>query len=195
MTRIQTLLSAKWLYETLLTKPTNLRVLDTSWYLPSAARDTKQEYQQCHIPGAQFFDMKGCVDKTSPYDTMLPSAGDFESYVGQLGINNNTHVVLYDSSDGAMFSSQRTWWTFRVFGHPHVSILEGGLKQWKAAGYSTTDQIDKVPVEKFKASYNSNLVKSFENIVDNISKNEYQVVDARPPKRFRGEAPEPRPGN
>ena len=51
----KTLVSTNWL-ETHLKDP-DLRILDASWYLPSAGRDAKAEYREAHIPGARFFDI------------------------------------------------------------------------------------------------------------------------------------------
>lgn len=48
------------------------------------------------------------------------------------GINNSDHVVVYDCSDFGIFSAPRLWWMFRVFGHRHVSVLDGGFALWKA---------------------------------------------------------------
>ena len=50
----------------------------------------------------------------------------------ELGVGCNTHVVVYDCSDFGIFSAPRLWWTLRAFGHDNVSVLNGGLQQWKA---------------------------------------------------------------
>jgi 3-mercaptopyruvate sulfurtransferase SseA len=46
----------------------------------------------------------------------------------QLGIDRNDHVIVYDQSD--VFSAFRVYWTFKVFGHDKVSVLDGGLVKW-----------------------------------------------------------------
>ena len=52
-----------------------LRVLDASWYLPTAKRDAR-EYEAGHLPGALFFDLDAHSDRTSPLPHMLPTAAD-----------------------------------------------------------------------------------------------------------------------
>eukprot|EP00058_Branchiostoma_floridae_P010042 XP_002595530.1 hypothetical protein BRAFLDRAFT_103518 [Branchiostoma floridae] len=101
MSSVSTLVTVPWLAERLASPSLSsrvIRVLDCSWYLPKQKRDQRGEYKLQHIPGALFFDQEECCDKASPYENMLPSPEDFESYVGSLGVDNNTHVVVYDGS-------------------------------------------------------------------------------------------------
>jgi thiosulfate/3-mercaptopyruvate sulfurtransferase len=55
----------------------------------------RQEYEDKHIPGALFFDISECCDKSSPYSKMLPSTEQFELYLSNLGITASTHVIVY----------------------------------------------------------------------------------------------------
>ncbi|KAK7507157.1 hypothetical protein BaRGS_00001092 [Batillaria attramentaria] len=195
MNKISAIVSVKWLAEKLSTSPKNFRVLDGSWHLPIANRNARAEYEAKHIPGAQFFDIDECADKSTKLSHMLPKPSEFEAYVGKLGISNDTHVVVYDNNDKfPLFSAQRVWWTFRTFGHDKVSVLEGGLRKWCNENNPVTDSVEKVPEEKFKATFRPNLVKNFEDVESNqFSSRAFTLVDARPAGRFEGTAPEPRP--
>ncbi|CAF95527.1 unnamed protein product [Tetraodon nigroviridis] len=107
--QIRSLVSAQWLADAIknnLVGP-KLRVLDTSWYLPKTKRDPKAEFVQKHIPGSSFFDIDECSDRSSALDHMLPSPELFSRYVGALGIGNDTHVVVYDTSDFGSYSAPR----------------------------------------------------------------------------------------
>lgn len=136
------IVASKWLLDAVKDQRVGpkLRVLDTSWYLPKLRRNAKSEFKQRHIPGAAFFDIDQCCDKTSPLDHMLPSERIFADYVGNLGIGNDTHVVVYDASNFGAFSAPRVWWMFRVFGHSYVSVLNGGLKNWANEGLPVSDR-------------------------------------------------------
>lgn len=197
--KVSTLVSTKWLADQL-AQPSApaLRVLDGSFHLPFMKRNAFQEFCQGHITGAQFFDLDACSDKSSEYDHMLPPGEQFANYVGNLGIDNDTHIVVYDNNDTfGLFSAQRVWWTFRIFGHPLVSVLNGGLPAWKRDGYDLTDEIDKVDAKVFKAATrNDALIKSFEQMKANVAEGcqDFAVMDARPAGRFEGTSPEPRPG-
>uniref|UniRef100_A0A146ZWR1 3-mercaptopyruvate sulfurtransferase n=1 Tax=Fundulus heteroclitus TaxID=8078 RepID=A0A146ZWR1_FUNHE len=186
--------SAQWLAEAVENKLVGpkLRILDGSWYLAKTKRVAREEFSQKHIPGASFFDIDACSDKSSPYDHMLPTSGDFSRYVGELGIGNDTHVVVYDTSDRGSFSAPRVWWMFRVFGLGSVSVLDGGLKNWLAEGHPVTSDYSEPERRDFQASLNQSWVKSFEDVLENIKTKQVQVVDSRSAGRFRGTEPEPR---
>ncbi|XP_030638436.1 3-mercaptopyruvate sulfurtransferase-like [Chanos chanos] len=187
------LVTAKWLSDAVKSSRQNVRVLDTSWYLPKLKRNAKSDFKKKHIPGAAFFDIDHCSDRSSPFDHMLPPLRAFKEYVGNLGIGNDTHVVVYDASEFGAFSAPRVWWMFRIFGHSSVSVLNGGLKNWISEGHLITDKYSKPePTDYKNATINRSWVKTYEDILDNIETKKFQVVDARPAGRFRGVDPEPR---
>ncbi|XP_014845858.1 PREDICTED: 3-mercaptopyruvate sulfurtransferase-like [Poecilia mexicana] len=185
------LVSTKWLADAITTRG-KMRVLDSSWYLPKMGRNAKREFKARHIPGAAFFDIDQCCDKTSPLDHMLPSEKVFADYVGNLGIENDTHVVIYDRSDFGAFSAPRVWWMFRVFGHNAVSLLNGGFKNWELEGRPVSDKYIRPSPTEFKASIKRSWIKTYDDLLNNLDTKEFQVVDARSAGRFRGVDPEPR---
>ncbi|KAG7504522.1 hypothetical protein JOB18_010970 [Solea senegalensis] len=193
--QVRALVSGQWLADAVrsnLVGP-KLRILDSSWYLPKFKRDTKAEFAQQHIPGSLFFDIDECSDKSSAFDHMLPTCSDFSQYVGDLGIGNDTHVVVYDTSDFGSYSAPRVWWMFRLFGHNMVSVLDGGMKNWLVDGHPLTSECTTTPERReFKATMNPSWVKNYEDVLENIRSKQAQVVDARSAGRFRGIEPEPR---
>ncbi|XP_076866656.1 3-mercaptopyruvate sulfurtransferase-like isoform X1 [Brachyhypopomus gauderio] len=188
------LVDAKWLADAVKNNRVgpSLRIVDASWYLPKLQRDAAEEFKRSHVPGASFFDIDECSNKTSPYEHMLPNASEFADYVGDLGIGNNTHVVVYDGSDFGSFSAPRVWWMFRFFGHNSVSVLNGGFKNWQREGHPVTDQYCKPERTNFKTSINASWVKTYEDVLENITSKKFQLVDARVEGQFRGTEPEPR---
>uniref|UniRef100_A0A4X2K0K7 Mercaptopyruvate sulfurtransferase n=1 Tax=Vombatus ursinus TaxID=29139 RepID=A0A4X2K0K7_VOMUR len=187
------LVSAKWVAKSL-KESQPLKLLDASWHLPTLKREPRQEFEEGHIPGAAFFNIDLCSDRTSPYNHMLPDAAEFAEYVGKLGVGNGTHVVVYDASDQGSFSAPRLWWMFRAFGHETVSLLDGGLKNWKREGYPLSSGRARPIQAEFQATLNAMFVKTYEDIKDNIESRQFQVVDARVEGRFRGIEPETQEG-
>lgn len=193
------IVTGKWLADVIKTNVSGvgpkLRVLDCSWYLAKLKRNARAEFDRSHIPGASFFDVDECSDRGSAFDHMLPSPGQFAEYVGgELGIGNDTHVVVYDTSGFGAFSAPRVWWMFRLFGHDAVSVLDGGMKSWLAEGRPLTSDYTTPQRAEFKAraDQSSTWVKTYEDVLENMSTKRVQVVDARSAGRFRGTEPEPR---
>ncbi|WP_243368236.1 3-mercaptopyruvate sulfurtransferase [Microvirga solisilvae] len=171
----------------------NVVIIDGSWYLPTQNRDPGAEFLEGHIPGALRFDIDTVRDTSSSLPHMLPSPEAFAKIAGEMGIDENTTIVVYDGA--GLFSAPRVRWTFQVFGAKNVSILEGGFPAWKAEGrpIETGPERRREP-KVFKPSFNPSVVADADAVQDALRTNAAQVVDARPADRFRGEAPEPRPG-
>lgn len=167
-------------------------VVDGSFYLPAMKRDPAAEYLAGHIPGAVRFDIDEIADKSIPLPHMLPSPEQFAQAVGRLGISDRDTIVVYDGA--GLFSAPRVWWTFRLFGAQNVFILDGGLPRWKAEGRPLESGSAKREPRSFTARAPEAIVAALKDVQSALAGNSAQVVDARPTDRFRGEAPEPRPG-
>ncbi|HEV2565989.1 MAG TPA: 3-mercaptopyruvate sulfurtransferase [Microvirga sp.] len=187
----QPFVSTSWLQEHL--NDPNLVVVDGSWYLPNQNRDPEAEYLVGHIPGAVRFDIDTVKDTSSSLPHMLPSPEDFARAVGAMGISQDMTIIVYDGA--GLFSAPRVRWTFQVFGARNVSILEGGFPAWKSEG-RPVETGPGVPrgSRTFVPSFDAAAVVDAAAIQEALRSGSAQVVDARPADRFRGEAPEPRPG-
>jgi len=184
------LVSTDWLAARL--GQSDLVVVDGSFYLPAMRRDAAAEYLAGHIPGAVRFDIDEIADKSIPLPHMLPSPEHFAQAVGALGISDRDTIVVYDGA--GLFASPRVWWTFRLFGAQNVFILDGGLPKWTTEGRSLERGAVKRESRSFVARAPAKIVAGIADVQGAIAGKSAQVVDARPADRFRGEAPEPRPG-
>jgi thiosulfate/3-mercaptopyruvate sulfurtransferase len=184
------LVSTQWLADRL--GEPNTVAVDGSFYLPTQKRDPEAEYLAGHIPGAVRFNVDQVSDHASPYPHMLPSKEVFGEAMGKLGITENDTIVCYDGA--GLFASPRVWWTFRLFGAKNVFILDGGLPRWKAEGRPLETGAVKRAPRNFKAEGPAPVVATAESVKQTLADKSAQVVDARAADRFRGEAPEPRPG-
>ena len=170
----------------------DVRVVDGSWYLPTEGRDPRADFDARHIPGAVFFDIDEIADEISALPHMLPSPEKFSSRVRKLGLGDGVRIVVYDG--GNMMAAARVWWTFRVFGHNDIVVLDGGLAKWLAEGRPVTDEPTTPKERHFTARQNSFLVRDLEQVLANIASRREQLVDARGAGRFAGDEPEIRPG-
>jgi len=190
MTASPHLVSTQWLADRL--ERPGLAIVDGSWHLPSANRNGRAEYLAAHIPGAVFFDIDLIAERASGLPHMLPSPETFAQAVGAMGIRESDDIIVYDGA--GLFSAPRVWWTFRVFGARRVFLLDGGFPAWQREGRPVeSGETAKAPVP-FAASLDSSAVKSAAEVAAALQEGSAVVIDARPADRFRGEAPEPRPG-
>ncbi len=175
------LVSCEWLRQNL--ELTNQVILDATLFLPRQQRIAKEEYHQ-HIPGALFFDIDEIADLTTSLPHTLPDAEQFADAVGKMGIDNNTHVVIYDNNH--FFAAARVWWMFRVFGHDKVRILNGGLTRWLFLSFPI-DSMQLTPTIKiFNARWRSELVLNLQQMVYVQQSNSRQILDARSADSFLG---------
>ena len=191
MAREDVFVSTEWLAERL--NAPDIVVVDASWYLPAQKRDGAAEYAQRRIPGAVHFDIDKIKDTRSSLPHMLPSAPEFAAAVGALGIGDGMRIVVYDGL--GFFAAPRVRWTFKVFGARDVVILDGGFPKWLAEGRPVEEDRPKARQPRsFTARLDNGAVANAEDVARATASQAIQVVDARAADRFRGEAPEPRPG-
>lgn len=169
----------------------DLFIIDGTWHMPNLGRDARAEYLDGHIPGAVHFDIDAISDRKSPLPHMLPDPIAFSSAMRALGLGDGMRVVVYDSY--GLFSAPRVWWMLRTFGVADVYVLEGGLPAWKEQGHPLEEGDIRRQPRHFTARLDHGAVASFEDVKTALASG-VQVVDARAADRFRGEAPEPRPG-
>ncbi|NIY71673.1 3-mercaptopyruvate sulfurtransferase [Marivivens donghaensis] len=186
----KTLVSTEWLAAHL--KDPELRVLDASWYLPTANRDPKAEFAAEHIPGARFFDIDEISDLRSDLPHMAPPVEKFMSRMRAMGVGDGHQVVVYDGA--GLFSAARVWWLFRLFGIKSVAVLDGGLPKWKAEGRPVTDEEPVIRDRHMVTSVQKNLIKDVTEVARAAKLRDHEIIDARAANRFSGEVAEPRPG-
>ncbi|MBR9757238.1 MAG: sulfurtransferase [Algicola sp.] len=186
---MNTLISVSWLKAHL--NDENVIVLNAT--LPKATAIGKHTETQ-QIPNARYFDIKTKFsDVRARFPNTLPSAEQFNQETQNLGINKDSVIVVYD--DYGFYSSARAWWLLKAFGHMQVAVLNGGLPEWKQAGF---------PLEKKqschyeKGDFSGALQPAFFqffNDIEGLKDNpETLILDARSKDRFEGSLPEPREG-
>jgi thiosulfate/3-mercaptopyruvate sulfurtransferase len=133
---IEPLIPVPWLKSHLGDK--NLVVLDIR-----SANDgqTANDFSKGHIPGAihSDFDTAGWRTTRDELPLMLPTVPQLEVLIGDLGIDENSDVVVVPAgTDATDFgSAARVYWTLKVSGIKYVSILDGGFAAWRAAQNNT----------------------------------------------------------
>jgi len=169
-----------------------VRVVDATFHLPDTGRNAREEYLAEHVPGALFFDLERIADPDNPLPCKIPSRDRFAQEVGVLGIDNRTHVVAYDTL--GLYSAARVWWLFRHYGYDNVSVLDGGLKAWKAANLAVeAGEVTALP-RTFVPGEPRNLLALWPDVLKSSKDRETQILDARTAGRFAGTEMDRYPG-
>lgn len=186
----KTLVSTDWLAAHL--KDPDLRVLDATAFLPGTGRDARAEYEGAHIPGARFFDIDDISDGRSELPHMVPPVEKFMSRLRAMGVGDGHQVVVYDTH--GLFSAARVWWLFRLMGHDDVAVLDGGFPKWQAEGREIEDLPPVIRDRHMTVRRQNHMVRDVTQVSAATKLGDHEILDARPPGRFRGEEPEPREG-
>ncbi len=159
-------------------------ILDAGFFLPRQQRDAYAEYQQSHIPGAQFFDIDVIAALSGNLPHTLPSTDEFAAAIGNLGIGNHSRVIIYDNN--TFFASARAWWMFRTFGHDNIFVVDGGLKRWKKLKFPLDKEVTVQKTQEFVADYQDDLVCRLNQMRQIQSSGTHQILDSRSPDSFAG---------
>ena len=89
-----------------------------------------EDYQKEHIPSAVSLPLARVLENDQPEKIV--------SFLEELGISDNTPVVVYDDTFGAL--AARVAWSFQFVGHDNTALLEMTFKQWKEIGLETEKQ-------------------------------------------------------
>lgn len=180
------LVSPDWLAKRMKQHPDHTAIVDVRFSLgdPSAGETA---YQTSHIPGAVYLDLNKHL--SSPVQTHggnhpLPDIEDFAEKLGELGIDQETTVVIYDQAND-MFSA-RLWWLLYYVGHEHAYILEGGLDQWVKQGKVTTNQVPVPTVKSFAPAVRSGKVAHMDEVKEKVQNGSAVLLDSRAEDRYLG---------
>ncbi len=152
---------------------------------------SEKTYRQGHIPGAVYSDYlkAGWRSKVDGVPGQLPAVGSLEGLVGNLGIGNDSHVVIIAAGVSAldMGSATRIYWTFKVLGHDKVSILDGGYRAYTAdAGNPVETGWNEPSPQIFSASFRPEMVADYRDVQAAVG-SRTALIDMRPPAQYRGE--------
>lgn len=184
------LVSSDWLLNNL--SDPDLVILDASQKNNKTKLVLNSENVQ--IIGARFFDIKNKFSATeSLFPNTLLTPEEFQENCRELGINTTSKIVVYDNL--GVYTSPRVWWMFKIMGFDTIAVLDGGLPDWIAKGFQVQEPTKTTfKYGNFNAVFDSNKVRDFKFLTENLTLKTALVIDARSADRFNGIAPEPREG-
>lgn len=177
-----------------------IRVFDTTVVLdrpagggPYTPRPQRDAYRAAHVPGAAFADLvDDLVAPDAPFPFSIPSPERFAERAGALGIGDDVHVVAYAHGESPMWAT-RLWWLLRYFGLDAVSVLDGGLPAWKAAGLPVAagehSHAHAHPAASFTPRPRPELLATRADVEAIVADGGACLLNALQPRVFRGEGP------
>jgi thiosulfate/3-mercaptopyruvate sulfurtransferase len=146
-------------------------------------------YQQGHITNARQVEISAFRHWVDETYMVMNSSEEIQTVAQNLGINNDSFVVLYGHNNPQeLLKASYIALSLVVNGFTNVSILDGGFAQWKNLFAQTKGAIStKTPTiakGNFKANYNSNILVDMQYVESKIGKT--PMIEARPKKFYDG---------
>ncbi|MGN7708418.1 sulfurtransferase [Chryseobacterium sp. 22543] len=166
----------------------NLIILDAR-----TGKDIKQNYLERHIKGARFIDLDKDLAEIGEGAAFggrhpLPSVEKFAETLSNLGIAENSHIIVYDDKN-ASNAAARAWWMLRSFGFEKVQVLDGGMQAAEKNGLefsSGEETFEKASLIKKEHWFLP--VSSLEVVENELKNNSSTVIDVRDAYRYKGES-------
>ena len=166
----------------------NLVILDAR-----TGKTAKENYLENHITGARFIDLDKDLAEIGENAAFggrhpLPKISKFAETLQNLGITEDSHIIVYDLANGGN-AAARCWWMLRAFGLEKVQVLSGGFQSAVKLGIPTNSGEEIFEKTSFILKENWSLSTStLEEVEKEISENTATVIDVRDSYRYRGES-------
>ncbi|WP_415324915.1 sulfurtransferase [Chryseobacterium sp. MMS23-Vi53] len=166
----------------------NLIILDAR-----VGKDAHQNYLNKHIKSARFIDLDKDLaeigeDAAFSGRHPLPSVEKFAETLSNLGISEDSHVVVYDDKNGSN-AAARAWWMLKSFGLKNVQVLDGGFQNAEkenvefSAGGEIFEKSEVIKKENWLLP-----TSTLETVENELINNSSTVIDVRDAYRYNGES-------
>lgn len=142
-------------------------------------------YASGHIKGAVNLLVARLDDPANPVRSMPIPPDRFGAYLGNLGIGNDDHVVIYDEQ--GLLASSRLFWMMDYYGHQKLSMLEGGYPQWVASGGETTTEPATPTPKEYQARPEPDKIALKSDVHARLGSKDTLFLDVRSPAEFKGQ--------
>ena len=143
-------------------------------------------YEQAHIPGAGFADLKGALcAPDSDVEFAIPAPAAFSEAMGSLGVGNDSRVILYDSFLSAW--AARVWWMLRWIGFDRAAILDGGFSAWTGEGRPVSGELPARKPAQLTPAIRPGLIADRDEVMAAITDQKVELIDTLPGVYYRGE--------
>ena len=155
--------------------------------------DARDRYLKGHIPGALFVDLETQLSNKAPHAKdggrhPLPKIESFTQLLSELGIANDSPVIVYDDKMGAN-AAARFWWMMRAVGHQQVYVVDGGLQAIINHGISLSTESTKPDLPANYVAHSWQLpIATLSDVKQASEENNQLIIDVREAYRYNGES-------
>ena len=143
---------------------------------------SSKEYFEGHIPGAVNLDLFAFHWIDTSKQGIEAFNIQTQKILSFVGVTYEKMVVFYDDISGML--AARGVWLLMYFSHPHVWMLDGGIKKWKNENFPLETTSNQYKPSKFLGKINKDVITGFEFIKENI--NQLKIIDARSKEEYDG---------
>ncbi|HLJ41019.1 MAG TPA: sulfurtransferase [Candidatus Acidoferrales bacterium] len=148
------------------------------------------DFRSEHIPGAQEISLG---DISTSHGTgsgrlslELPPIEKLTSAFESRGISNDSRIVVYVAS-GTVSYATRVIWTLAYYGlGDRVSLLDGGMSAWRAAGNPVTSEVETPTPGKLTPHIRPEVFADAAWVSAHLHQPGVSIIDARSPSSYNG---------
>lgn len=127
------------------------------------------DYKQDHIPTAVNLPLANLLSDDSPERVL--------KLVNTLGIDDETSVVVYDDTFGALAS--RVAWTLEYLGHNDVTLLETTYGHWKSLGLEYDSSVPEIQTKEHSMNLQPNILATSDYLETAQTRDDVILIDNR----------------
>ena len=133
-------------------------------------------YEEGHIAGAVKLHWRD--DLQDPVERDLVDKPTFERLMSELGIANDTTLVLYGDKNN--WFAAYAYWYLKIYGHEDVRIVDGGRQKWADEGREFTTETPQPQQSEYTASKRDESIRTYRDTVrQEIGEQSKALVDVR----------------
>jgi len=129
----------------------------------------EDDYNQDHIPTAVNLPLANLLSDDSPERVL--------KLMKTMGIDNETPVVVYDDTFGALAS--RVAWTFEYLGHSDVTLLETTYSNWKSLGLESDSNIPEIQPKEHSLNLQPDIMATSDYLESAKQRDDVILIDNR----------------
>ena len=184
-------------------KLSKIRILDGTSFPPTEKKNRNESFKEKRIIYSQLYDIDKIADTSINLPHMMPTNEIFIENMKKMDIRLSDEIIIYDRI--SLFGAPRVLYTFLIFGHKNVKILNGGFSSFEKINgqieLNDNYNINEINLLREKSKdedFNYKLDKS--KIIDlkgivkisNSKMENDEIIDARSEERYEGKLQEPR---